>query len=47
MIKKKEIQELFDNYRNLSEEQLMQLLGLIIKEEKEKMKLSLLWKNDK
>lgn len=41
MIKKKEIQELFDNYRNLSEEQLIQLLGLIIKEEKEKMKLSL------
>lgn len=40
MIKKKELQELFDNYRNLSEEQLMQLLGLIIKEEKDKMRLS-------
>ena len=40
MQKNKELQELFSNYRNLSEEQLMQLLGLIVKQEKEKMKLS-------
>lgn len=40
MEKSKELQELFNNYQNLSEEQLMQLLGLIIKQEKEKMGLS-------
>lgn len=40
MQKNKELQELFNNYRNLSEEQLIQLLGLVIKQEKDKMRLS-------
>ena len=40
MQKNKELQDLFTKYNNLSEEQLMQLLGLIVKQEKEKMKLS-------
>ena len=41
MIKKKEIQELFNNYNNLSEEQLDKLLALIIKEEKQRLGLTL------
>lgn len=40
MQKNKELQDLFNNYRNLSEDQLMQLLGLVIKQEKDKMRLS-------
>ena len=40
MQKNKELQELFNNYRNLSEEQLIQLLSLVIKQEKGKMRLS-------
>ena len=40
MQKNKELQELFNNYRNLSEEQLIQLLSLVIKQEKDKMRLS-------
>ena len=37
MQKNKELQELFNNYKNLSEEQLDRLLGLILKQEKEKL----------
>lgn len=41
MQKNKELQELFNNYKNLSEEQLDRLLGLILKQEKEKLGLNL------
>lgn len=35
MQKNKELQELFNNYRNLSEEQLDRLIALVVKQEKE------------
>lgn len=34
MQKNKELQELFNNYRNLSEEQLDRLIALVVKQEK-------------
>ena len=36
-------QDLFNNYRNLSEDQLMQLLGLVIKQEKDKRRNTILF----
>lgn len=41
MQKNSELQSLFDNYQNLSEEQLDRLIALVVKQEKEKLGLSL------
>lgn len=41
MQKNNELQQLFSNYRNLSEEQLDRLIALVVKQEKEKLGLSL------
>lgn len=41
MQKNKELQELFNNYKNLSQEELDKLLALIVKQEKERLGLNL------